>query len=103
MEQFYQGAKAAQFNDDISHFKIMQEMNPFKIKKLENNVKNFKKEAWRKQEKNIMYRALKAKFTQNETLRNILLVSGDCQIVEGSTDPFWGTGTHIRDKSAMDS
>jgi ribA/ribD-fused uncharacterized protein len=41
----------------------------------------------------VMRRCLYAKFTQNETLRDILLATGDAMIVENSPrDSFWGIG-----------
>ncbi|CAG8778813.1 7980_t:CDS:1, partial [Acaulospora morrowiae] len=39
----------------------------------------------------VMLTALRAKFTQNEDLKEILLGTGDSQLVEASpTDSYWG-------------
>ena len=47
VEQRFQSEKAAFFNDDATHFKIMREQNPFKIKRLGSNVKNFNEDKWK--------------------------------------------------------
>ena len=54
-------------------------------------------------EKDLMYRAVQAKFTQNTTLRAILCDSGDSQLAESSTDQYWGTSLHLHDRNVLDS
>jgi len=40
-----------------------------------------------------MYEGLKHKFTQNEHCKNILLSTGDCELIEHTTkDSYWGDG-----------
>ena len=40
-----------------------------------------------------MYEALKAKFTQNQELKRLLLGTNDRMLVEDSpVDPYWGIG-----------
>ena len=39
-----------------------------------------------------MYEGVKAKFTQNESLKKLLLSTGDRFLVEHSKDSFWGDG-----------
>ena len=42
---------------------------------------------------NVMHKALVAKFTQNEKLKEDLLDTGDCTLVEHtSRDKYWGDG-----------
>lgn len=48
---------------------------------------------WEIVKDDIMREALKAKFTQNEDLRKILLETGDAQLVEHTkNDSYWGDG-----------
>ena len=102
VEQYFQSSKAAALEDDASHFKIMQESNPYRIKRLGAKICNFDQNRWKKIEKDVMYKAVCAKFTQNQTLRSVLADSGETPIAESSTDSFWGTGLHLHDRNALD-
>ena len=89
------------FGDDLSHFKIMQETNPYKIKKLGGKIAGYNEDTCRKHVRATMLAGVMAKFTQNQTLCSILLDSGGSTIAEGSTDPYWGTGVHIHDRNVL--
>ena len=102
VEQRIQSEKAGLFNDDITQAKIMRELNPYKIKKLGSKVRNYSAEQWNKAKRQIAYSAVHAKFSQNESLKKILLNTGSVKIAESSMDKFWGTGLHLYDKNAMD-
>ena len=80
----------------------MQESNPYRIKRLGAKIRNFDQNRWKKLEKDVMYKAVHAKFTQNQTLRTVLADSGETLIAESSTDSFWGTGLHLHDRNALD-
>ena len=47
---------------------------------------------WESVKDNIMYEIVKAKFTQNEALKERLLATGDSELVEGNdwNDKYWG-------------
>jgi ribA/ribD-fused uncharacterized protein len=48
---------------------------------------------WRSVKDSVMYDALKAKFTQHEELRQLLLDTGDAKLVEHTArDAYWGDG-----------
>src|SRR5215510_2687966 len=48
---------------------------------------------WESVKDEIMLEAVRAKFTQNEDLRRILLATGDAEIIErASNDSYWGDG-----------
>ena len=81
----------------------MQETNPFKMKKLGNKVKKFAVDRWRKSSKQIAYKAILAKFSQNDTLHNLLIETNQLLIAKSLTDPYWGTGIHLFDKLALNS
>ncbi len=52
--------------------------------------------------RNLQCRELsKAKY-MNPRLRNILIKSGDIQLVEASRDPVWGIAKYIRDSDVLD-
>jgi ribA/ribD-fused uncharacterized protein len=62
---------------------------------------------WEEAKDQIMYRALLAKFTQHETLKNLLLATGDADVIEHSrNDSYWadagdGTGKNQLGKLLM--
>lgn len=48
---------------------------------------------WESAKDSIMYAALKAKFTQHEELRKMLLATGDAKLIEHTeNDDYWGDG-----------
>ena len=102
VEQFLQAGKAALFDDDHSHYKIMNCKNPYKIKKLGSRIRNYEPERWKKTMRGLCYKAMKAKFQQNSTLRGLLLNTGHKKIVESTAEPVWGNGMRLFDKNAMD-
>ena len=101
-EQFIQSEKAATFDDDATQAQILREVNPYKVKKLGLRVKGFRLERWRQVCKQIVYRAVLAKFQQNITLQQLILDSGNKLLVENSMDSYRGTGIHLHNKAALD-
>lgn len=83
-EQMIQAEKAALFKDKVALQRIMKSTSPYKIKEIGGRVRNFDREVWAKNNKQIATRAVKAKFEQNEPLANILQCSGTLDIVESS-------------------
>lgn len=100
-EQMIQAEKAALFKDKVSLEQIMLEKDPYRIKSLGNRVRNFDKEVWSRNSKSIVRRAVGAKFSQNSCLGNLIKCTGTLLIVEASPDRYWGTGQHLRSKSAL--
>jgi hypothetical protein len=59
------------------------------IKKLVDSMKI--RDDWEEVREDIVYKALKAKFTQNKKLKMLLLSTGTCDLMEDSpTDMYWG-------------
>lgn len=57
---------------------------------------------WESIKEQVMYDALKAKFTQNEHCKEVLLSTGDMKIVEeNSTDYYWGEGANGKVKNRL--
>ncbi|MEN6627143.1 MAG: NADAR family protein [Candidatus Sumerlaeia bacterium] len=49
---------------------------------------------WEEVKEDVMRRALRAKFAQNEPLKQLLLSTGDEELIETTTDDtYWGCGT----------
>ena len=101
-EQYIQSKKAELFNDDETHMKIMQSTNPYEIKGLGSRVKNFVKPQWENSARQVALDACTAKFEQNSVLKDILLETGNKDIGEASSDPFWGIGKTLNDANVFD-
>lgn len=57
---------------------------------------------WNEQKELVMYRAIKAKFTQNPELENLLIETGNKNIVERTdSDSYWGDGKDGTGKNRM--
>ena len=87
--------------NDETHGKIMQTTNPYQIKALGGRVKNFIRQKWENNTRQITIEACQAKFTQNSDLLDILVATGDRKIGEASTDPFWGVGKSLNDVGVL--
>lgn len=102
-EQYIQASKAQLFDDDKTHAKIMQTSNPYDIKKLGNEVKNFVKQRWQQEAKKVAIAGCLAKFSQNGHLLEALIKTDGKLIGEASKDSFWGVGKSLSDETVLDS
>ena len=92
-EQFMMYHKAMIFLDRETAKKIMSTNNVRTIKELGRQVKDFDLETWEYFRSKIVYEGNKAKFSQNEDLKNILLNTKDTTLVEAAyNDNIWGIG-----------
>ncbi|SHI57833.1 hypothetical protein SAMN02745163_00415 [Clostridium cavendishii DSM 21758] len=92
-EQYMMAEKARLFNDEEVLEEILKTKEQGKIKALGRKVKNFNEEVWNKNKYDIVLRGNKAKFSQNEALKEYLLTTGNKVLVEASPyDRVWGIG-----------
>ena len=57
---------------------------------------------WESVKDSIMYEALRAKFTQHTTLRELLINTGNAKIIEHTTnDSYWGDGGNGKGKNKL--
>lgn len=102
-EQYMMSQKAKLFGDNETYKKIMSSTNPFDIKKLGREVKNFDPDVWDKHKTDIVYTANINKFYQNKELKDFLLSTGDAILVEASPyDRIWGIGMYENDPQIGD-
>lgn len=102
-EQYMMAKKALVFNDLENHKLIMGTNDPKKQKEYGRKVKNFNKAVWDGICRQIVYEANLAKFTQNTHLKQLLLSTGDKELVEASPfDTIWGIGLAANDKLCLD-
>ena len=102
-EQLMMLYKAATFNDTETFNQILKTDNPAIQKSLGRKVKGYNDEEWSKVRLDIVTHISYLKFTQNEDLKNALLLSEDYEIVEASPyDCIWGVGLMEDDKLILD-
>ena len=101
-EQQILSSKAALFNDDAAHAKIMATQSPLEMKRISNRIHNFDKNTWETKSPEIARRAVMNKFSQNERLRNKLLATEDLVIAEACRDKLWGTGVPLYEDGCLD-
>jgi ribA/ribD-fused uncharacterized protein len=103
VEHYYQAMKAREFGDSESEKRILEARTPKAAKAMGRKVKNFMKEVWDEKRREIMLRAVKAKFVQHPELQKQLLDTGKRPI--GKADPrntFWGIGTGVASEKSND-
>jgi len=93
-EHAFQGLKAKTFGDDVHFTKIVDAKSAQSAKSFGKKVEPFDAAEWDSKKENVMRAILKAKFTQNPTLRTLLLDTGDAILAEANPrDKYWGIGT----------
>lgn len=92
-EQYMMEQKALTFGDVHIATLIMETSDPKEQKALGRKIKGFNKEVWDSACIGIVYKGNRAKFSQNEDLKNQLLATEDDIMVEASPyDKIWGIG-----------
>ena len=95
--------KARLFNDPEVLEKILSAKDPKTMKVLGREVKGFTESIWRQHRVDIVTRGNLAKFSQNPTLGEALLHTGDAVIAEASPrDRIWGIGLGVGNAKAQD-
>lgn len=97
LEQAFQYKKAKMHGNILLSNKIARTRNPVSVKKLAKKIQISKE--WRAAEENYMAELLMAKFTQNASLAQILLDTGERQIHEATGDRKWGIGCGLSSKA----
>lgn len=91
MEQYMMDAKAELFGDQEIQEKILGCSDPKQIKALGRKVRGFEQAVWDAFKYSIVLNGNWCKFSQNRTLREFLLSTGDSILVEASPyDNVWG-------------
>lgn len=89
-EHFYQAQK---FTDAELQSKIRQAEKPVIAKKLAEKHRAKMRPDWDAVKDKVMYRAVRRKFELHAELRELLLATGDEEIIENApTDYYWGVG-----------
>ncbi|CAG7580233.1 MAG: gp50 [uncultured marine phage] len=92
-EHYMMEQKAYLFDDYDVADQIMESKHPREVKKLGRKVSGFDSQMWEEQCQDIVFEANYAKFSQHKELKELLLSTGDKELVEASPyDRIWGIG-----------
>jgi ribA/ribD-fused uncharacterized protein len=100
-EQYFQYKKAQLAKDEPSMNKILTAKTASACKYFGDNVR-ISNSVWYKNNLTIMKQALHAKFSQNDSLKDFLLLTGNMRLGEASPrDKYWGIGIGLGDKDVL--
>jgi ribA/ribD-fused uncharacterized protein len=103
-EQFMMHGKALLFADHEIAKQVLAAAHPKQHKALGRKVTPFDDATWKARRVEIVKAGSRAKFTQNEELRALLLATKGTELVEASPyDRIWGIGLAATDPRAQDS
>jgi hypothetical protein len=101
-EQYMMAEKALLFDNPIIYESILLEKDPALQKALGRQIENFDKDKWDAVCQEVVYKANYAKFTQNQSLYEMLLATEGTQIVyAAANDAIWGIGMSENDPRAL--
>lgn len=102
-EQYMMAEKARLFGDEETRQQILQATDPRVCKELGRKVRNFDQELWNTHCVDIVVAGNLAKFSQNASLKEFLLSTGESILTEGSpSDCIWGIGRVKSDPLSQD-
>ena len=100
-EHYYQSEKF-RGTDEAHRLQIIQAATPRKAADLGRDTRKPLRTDWEQVKDRVMKTALLAKFSQSEIIRNILISTGDAQLVENTTkDTYWGCGSNGDGKNML--
>jgi hypothetical protein len=92
VEQYFVWKKVMLFDPELEHL-ILSTKDPKEMQKIAVSVKNYKDAEWLAKRYDIMKEGLYHKFSQNPTLQNKLMWTGNSGIVNADPkDLIWGIG-----------
>ena len=98
-EHYFQAQK---FEDSAYRQRIRKANTPWDAAQLGRDRKVKIRRDWESAKVGVMHRALVAKFSQHESLRILLLGTGDARLVEHTeNDSYWGDGGNGRGRNML--
>ena len=102
LEQAYMFHKAIVNNDMKAARAIGYTSDPHKVKSIGSMIKVVNAEKWDQEKNVLMQKLVRAKFSQNELLRELLLSTGDKTLGETGKDMFFSIGLPLTHPGVMD-
>lgn len=103
MEQFLVFRRAKLSGKQSMIHRALSASNPVKAKAVLNALKNDHQKEWDEEVKTIVLEGLRAKFSQNNILRNFLCATGQRELGEASLNKRWGIGMTLDNPEVLDS
>ena len=100
-EQYIQNQKALLFRDTLTATRIMEESNPFEVKKLGYQVRGFRQDMWERKLEDVAYICNKAKYQVHFEMGNFLLSTYPKHLAEASEEAPWGCGVHLKNDDIL--
>ena len=93
VEQYIMAQKAKMFHDSANYTAILRATEPWECKDLGRKVTPYDNKKWSENRYEIAKTAVRAKFEQNDELKQKLLATGNAILAEASPkDDVWGIG-----------
>ena len=104
VEQYIMYRKCKLFGDDVSAVAVLATDDVATQQAIGRNARGYIDAVWAGARQMVAYRALMAKFSQNEVLRQQLLDTGDAYLVEcAGSDKIWACGIRLDDDRRFDA
>lgn len=103
VEQYLAVQRAYLSQDKPLARRAMEQQDPAEHKVILNKLRNDHLEEWRRKVPELIRDALRAKFTQNTLLKDLLLSTHSLRLGEASKDTFWGVGLTLENQSVLDT
>ena len=103
LEQGYMYNKAVINNDPTTARKICYTSDPREIKRLGSSVTVANRNTWNTVKSNLMLELVRAKYTQNEDLKKLLLETGNRKLGETGRDSFFSIGLPLTHPDVLNS
>ena len=100
-EQYIQWTKARFCGDNIACDRILNCDDAADCKEVSRDIVNLNRKGWIDAAESLCFKGIQAKFNQNEHLMEILLSTGEKNLVEASYDDVWGTGQYLGSKDCL--
>ena len=93
LEQMFQFLRAKTLNRPLAATQIYLSRDPVEMKRIGDELGT--SDAWEGKKFDVMYACLKLKFEQNKDLKEMLLKTGVCELVEATPGRLWGCGATL--------
>ena len=101
-EQMIQHNKAIFFGDKTTAAKILNCIDALECKRTAKEISNYDHEKWKDIARSMCEEGIKAKFLQNQPLRDLLLSAKGKDLAECCADTLWGTGVPLHEDTCLD-
>ena len=102
VERYLQMAKAQYAEKPHEVVKIKEAAGPVQCKGIGDAITVDNEDEWLAEAKRVTYQACRAKFTQNDHCKQVLLATGQDALAEAGPNQVWGIGLRINDDNAYD-